>query len=249
MRRSSRPTRGRRSALAKKPLRVRQWRRPCTLSSTVMLPNSARFWKVRPMPSAAISNLAMALSLPRFVQLLVALLSAAFSRSASAVDAARSAPAAPMLAAWQPERRRGAVAASAASFESPLRIVPACCSRAPSPSVAVPLRFCASSPRRELAPRTLVPVGSDAPSRDDRPTPWPDEPQLLLALESARLLECALTLTCSLSLHLRSTSGGQCLGSRLSLARARSAAAAASLARRNAAASRSRASAARTART
>ncbi|MDH5537592.1 MAG: hypothetical protein OEZ08_18730, partial [Betaproteobacteria bacterium] len=36
-----------RSALTKKPLRVRQWCPIMTLSSTVMVRNSARFWKVR----------------------------------------------------------------------------------------------------------------------------------------------------------------------------------------------------------
>ena len=45
--------RGRRSALARKPPRVRQCAPTITLSSTLMLRNSARFWKVRPMPSAA----------------------------------------------------------------------------------------------------------------------------------------------------------------------------------------------------
>ena len=54
MRRSSRRTRGRRSALAKKPPRVRQWRADHARSrARSCVRNSARFWNVRPMPSAA----------------------------------------------------------------------------------------------------------------------------------------------------------------------------------------------------
>ena len=44
---------GRRSASAIKPVRVRQWPPTMMFSRTVMVRNSARFWKVRPMPSAA----------------------------------------------------------------------------------------------------------------------------------------------------------------------------------------------------
>ncbi len=51
--RSSRLTEGRRSALLRKSLPVRAWTPTITFCSTVMLGNSARFWKVRPMPSAA----------------------------------------------------------------------------------------------------------------------------------------------------------------------------------------------------
>ena len=53
VRRCSAATPGRRSALAKNPLEVRQWQPTITLSSTLILANSATFWKVRPMPRAA----------------------------------------------------------------------------------------------------------------------------------------------------------------------------------------------------
>ena len=48
-----RATRGRRSALAKNPLDGAAVAPTMTLSSTLMVRNSARFWNVRPMPSAA----------------------------------------------------------------------------------------------------------------------------------------------------------------------------------------------------
>ncbi len=51
--RSSRRTDGRRSALLRKSLPVRACTPTITFWSTVMLGNSARFWNVRPMPSAA----------------------------------------------------------------------------------------------------------------------------------------------------------------------------------------------------
>ncbi len=52
-RRSSAPTLGRRSALARKPERERAWAPTITLSRTGMVRNMARFWKVRPRPSSA----------------------------------------------------------------------------------------------------------------------------------------------------------------------------------------------------
>src|SRR5579859_3372753 len=51
--RSSRRTDGVRSALRRNPLRVRQWQPTMMFSSTLMVRKSARFWKVRPIPSAA----------------------------------------------------------------------------------------------------------------------------------------------------------------------------------------------------
>ena len=50
MRRSCRRTIGRASASARNPPRARQCAPIITFSSTVMVPNSARFWKVRAMP-------------------------------------------------------------------------------------------------------------------------------------------------------------------------------------------------------
>ena len=52
---SSRFTLGTRSEQARKPLRVWLCAPTITLSRTDMVPNSARFWKVRPMPSRAMS--------------------------------------------------------------------------------------------------------------------------------------------------------------------------------------------------
>ena len=49
-RRSTRQVHGRRSALLRKSLPATQWLPTRTLSSTVMVRNSARFWNVRPMP-------------------------------------------------------------------------------------------------------------------------------------------------------------------------------------------------------
>ena len=51
--RSSRLTHGSRSALLRKSLRVRACTPTITFCSTESVGKSARFWKVRPMPSAA----------------------------------------------------------------------------------------------------------------------------------------------------------------------------------------------------
>src|SRR5439155_141084 len=50
---SSRPTHGSQSAFDKTSLPVRQWTPTMTFWSTVSVGKSARFWNVRPMPSAA----------------------------------------------------------------------------------------------------------------------------------------------------------------------------------------------------
>ena len=52
---SSAVTRGRRSALDRKPVDVCECVPTRTLSHTVMLANRARFWNVRPIPSPAMS--------------------------------------------------------------------------------------------------------------------------------------------------------------------------------------------------
>ena len=52
---SSRRTRGACTDTGTMPAAWKRWRPLMTLSSTVMLSNSCRFWNVRPTPSAAIS--------------------------------------------------------------------------------------------------------------------------------------------------------------------------------------------------